>query len=227
MKKINHPIRTVFTGKSQMGKTTLMVDLIRRRLIASVQRCYVVCPTWYEQPAFQPLRRIKGAFPAKRVYTEATEEVFEEIYRKIKKENARVGRKIPTLLLVDDCAAERALHTGNHGAFGRLAISAPHLNLSIACTVQKLVSASPLLRENTEVVICFYPSRKKDVNILIDEYNPCPWEAGSSKTLRRMMGQCWDKKSYCTIFREPLTGHTAYHIGLGQEVQLPRDEDGY
>jgi hypothetical protein len=210
-----------------MGKTTLAVEIIRQRIMRSVTRCFAVCPTWYEQPALKPLRMIKGAFPRKRVFTNPDESSFEKIYTMLMKEK-RNGLRIPTLLIVDDCAAEKSMNMRNHGVFGRLAISSPHLNLSIFTVVQKMTTCSPLMRENTEGVITFLPDRVADVEILADEYNPKPYLPGTAKYLRRILAQCWNKNRFSFLWREKLTGHVAYHAGFGKEVAMPREwEENY
>lgn len=216
--RIKHPCRMIISGKSQMGKTTLMVDIVKNVMMRGVRRCFAVCPTWYQQSTLAPLRRIKYAFPKKRVFTKATEENFEKIFNIIDKERDYDGNRIPTLLIVDDCAAEQALNRGNHGAFGRLSIASPHLDLSIFCVVQKMTSASPLLRENTEGVISFIPSRVKDIEILTDEFNPCPFYANNRKILLKVLEECWSQERYCFIWREPVTGKVAYYAGLGKKI---------
>jgi hypothetical protein len=206
-----------------MGKTTLMTEIVMKYLIKSVRRCFAVCPTWYQQPALAPLRRIKGAFPRNRVSQQATEQTFEAIFYLLNTERLK-GRRIPTLLIVDDCAAESSLNKGNHGAYGRLAIASPHLNLSICTVVQKMVSASPLMRENTEGVIAFIPSRVADIDIIVDEYNPFPFLSNNRKLLLRVLEKCWRENRYTLIWREPLTGKTAYYAGLQEEITFPRED---
>jgi len=222
--RIQHPCRLVCCGKSQMGKTTLMVDIIKRYILRSVRRCFAVCPTWYQQHQLTPLRRIKGAFPRQRVFQMASEEAFEKIFLMLNKERLN-GKRIPTLLYVDDCAAESSLNRGNKGAYGRLALASPHLNLTICTVVQKMVSASPLMRENTEGIIVFMPSRVGDVEILVDEFNPNPFSLNCMRTMRVFLRECFKRERYCLIWREKLTGNTKYYAGLGEEITFPEEED--
>jgi hypothetical protein len=207
-----------------MGKTTLMTEVVCRMLLKDVKRCFAVCPTWYQQPALKKLRQIKGAFPRNRVSQVANEEVFERIFQLLNKEKIN-GKFIPTLLIVDDCAAESSLNKGNHGAYARLAIASPHLQLSICTVVQKLVSCSPMMRENAEGIISFIPSRVGDVDILVDEFNPCPYIYENKRLLLKILERCWKAHRFCFIWREKLTGKVAYYKGLGEEVELPREEE--
>jgi hypothetical protein len=154
----------------------------------------------------------------------ATDEIFEMIFQILNREK-RNGQFIPTLLIVDDCAAESSLNKGNHGPFGRLSIASPHLNLSICTVVQKMTSCSPLMRENAEGIITFIPSRVGDIDIIVDEFNPCPYIYNNKRLLLKVLERCWKENRFCLIWREKLTGKVAYYGGLGREIQLPREEE--
>ncbi len=197
-----------------MGKTTLAVDLILTRFMANVKRCFAVCPTWYQQKTLKPLRDIPGAFPKHNVFTAVDDDVFETIYQRL------VAKPCPTLLFVDDAAAEAAVNKGNKGSFSRLCLAAPHLQLSIVGCFQRLTSASPAFRDNAEGLISFVPSKLLDVSTLYEEFNPCPARAKSKELVREALDYGWKNARFCFIWREAFTGKISYYAGLDSEVSF-------
>ncbi len=211
--------RLLITGRSTMGKTTLGVKIILQCLMKRVRRCYAVSPTWYDQDTLAPLRNVPGAFPRQNVFTDVSDDCFNHIYRCLKK------APCPTLLFIDDAAAERATNTGNKGAFSRLCLAAPHLQLFMVGIFQRLTAASPSLRDNAEGIISFRPTRTGDVDLLVDEFNPFPARRDNKHLLRSIIDHCWNKSRFAFIWREGFTGVTRYYCGLGAEVRL-QDEEG-
>lgn len=207
------------TGRSTLGKTTLASDVILTRLISSVRQCFVACPTWYHQPQLRTLRHIPGAFPRKHVFTQVGDHVFEIIYRILKKQNFRV----PTLLFVDDAAAEGATNRGNKGSFSRLCIGSPHLNLSIVGVFQRLSAASPAFRDNTECLCSFTPSKILDVELIEREFNPSPAHPECKRLVRQALTTCWNRSNFCFIYRPPRVPHVEYYSGFNERVKFPDD----
>ena len=77
---IRHPCRLIITGRATMGKTTLAVDLICANILKDVRRCFAVCPTFWQQDAFQPLRAIPNCFTKRTVFLRASDQVFDYIF---------------------------------------------------------------------------------------------------------------------------------------------------
>jgi hypothetical protein len=215
---IQHPYRLGVAGRSTMGKTTLAVDIIRKCLIKDVRRCFAVCPTFWEQPSLAPLRRIKGAFTKNTVFTRVDDTVFVHIWNELKR------RPAPTLLLVDDAAAESATNKGNKGAFSRLCLAAPHLNLSIVGCFQRFTAASPAFRDNAEGLIAFQPSRVGDVKTIVDEYNPCPARKGNRDLINSVLEQAWRDHMFAFIHRVK-RGPILIYAGLDHQVSFNCDGD--
>lgn len=208
VKIIKHPCRIILTGRSTMGKTTLAVDIICSQMMSQVRRCFAVCPTWYEQPALKRLRAIEGAFPKKRVFTEVNDMVFNSIYNILRKDRA------PTLIYVDDAAAEQATNKGNKGAFSRLCIACNHMNTSMFGIFQRLSSCSPALRDNAEGLISFIPTKIMDIDVIWKEFNPCPANRKSQDVVRRALTEVWTESRFCFIWREAFTGRIYYFTGF-------------
>lgn len=195
-----------------MGKTTLAVDIICEQLLHSVRRCYAACPTFWQQPALAPLRRVKGAFHKKSVFTHVDDQLFDAMFHKMSRD------RVPTLLFVDDAAAEQATNKGNKGAFARLCLAAPHLNLSIVGVFQRLSSCSPALRDNCECLISFIPSKLLDVDTIVKEFNPSPASRLSKDIVKNALLYAWNNARFCFIWREAFTGRMLYYAGLRDEI---------
>ncbi len=213
--KLTRGGRLIVTGRSTMGKTTLAVKIITQCLMKRVQRCYACCPTFYNQDALAPLRNIPGAFPRSRVFTRVNDDCFNHIFKQLSDKPA------PTLLFVDDAAAESATNKGNKGAFSRLCLAAPHLQLFIVGVFQRLSSASPALRDNAEGVISFRPTRVRDVDILVDEFNAFPARMDNKMLLRKILDTCWTKARFAFIWRNGFPAFdTRYYCGFNSEVNV-------
>jgi hypothetical protein len=216
--KIKHPYRLLITGRSTMGKTTLAIDIIINRLMRGIRRCFAVCPTWYDQDTLAPLRAIEGAFPKQNVFTKVSDKVFEHIYRICKMEPA------PTLIFLDDAAAEASTNKGSKGAFARLALSCNHNNISMVGIFQRLTQASPAFRDNAEGIISFIPSKTLDVEIIQDEFNPCPASRSSKERVYKALDLAWNHARFCFIHRERFTGRILYFSGFKQAIEFQKKD---
>lgn len=208
-----HPFRLIVTGRSTMGKTTLSVDIILAKILKSVNRCFAVCPTFWEQPALKRLRQIPGAFTKKTVFTKVDDNVFEFIYQQLSRNPA------PTLLFVDDAAAEAATNKGNKGSFSRLCLAAPHLNLTIVGCFQRLTSASPAFRDNAEGLISFVPTKLLDVDTIVKEFNPCPATKNSKDIVSKALQYAWNESMYALIWRVK-RGPVLFYSGLDNIISF-------
>lgn len=216
------------SGRSTLGKTTLAVKIIIKQFLPQVQRLFAVCPTFWTQDALIPLRRM-GCFPRENVFTRVTDDVFDKIYRECSKReciqhgegcvSSRCERiQIPTLLFVDDAAAEASTNKGNKGSFARLCIASPHLKLSIIGIFQRMTAATVSFRDNTENLISFVPTKVQDVKCIIDEFNPSPAHPQSANIVRNALVSAWDRSRFCFIQREAFNGKVKYYSGFKEEV---------
>ena len=211
---VKHPVRLIFTGRSTMGKTTLAVDVICESLFSQVKRCFAVCPTFWTQPALQRLRDVPNAFTKKRVFTQVSDSVFDYIYNKI------VNFPAPTLIFIDDAAAESATNKGNKGSFSRLAIACNHIDTSMIGIFQRLSSCSPALRDNAEGLISFVPTKIQDCQIIYNEYNPFPVDPKSKELVYAALLAAWKNARFCFIWREAFTGRIKYFIGFKSVIRF-------
>jgi len=134
-------------------------------------RIILVSPT-SSQPTFNPIRKM-----IKYTFTEASEDVFNHIERMCAAA-MRKGSKNPipspyrTLLIVDDCSAEKSTNRGRKGSYSKLANNARWLNLSIITITQNLSSISPSFRDNAEGLMLFHTLNQKEKEYIIQERNP-------------------------------------------------------
>lgn len=218
VKYVKHPCRLLLIGRSTLGKTTLAVDLAMKQIIPNVTRCFAVCPSWYLQDTFKPLRDIKGAFPRKHVFLDVEDGVFEFI------EQICTNYPGPTLLFLDDAAADKATHGGRKTALGKLCFNAPHLKLTIIGCFQQITTVTPSFRDNAEILVSFMPSGEDDVEHIVKEFNPCPSRLDSKKITRLALTQAWQLERFVFIMRErynpstcPLP-RTRFFAGLTREI---------
>ena len=212
--EIRPPCRVLFTGRSTMGKTTLAVTVILECIMPHMRRCFAACPTFYDQSALEPLRAIPGAFPERNVFTDVTDGTFEYIYQRILRHSK------PTLLFVDDAAAEKATNRGNKGSFSRLCLCSMHHNLTIIGVFQRITSASPSLRDNVEGLVSFIPTKDNDGDTICHEFNPCPARLHSRKLVMQMLDYAWRHARFCFIWREKFSGQTRFYSGFQQQLLL-------
>lgn len=213
-------MRLIFTGRSTLGKTTLAVDVILTRLISSVKQVFATCPTFWQQSQLKPLRKIENCFTKYNVFTRVDDSVYEKIYRILSKQRG----SIPTLLFVDDAAAERATNAGNKGSFSRLCLASPHLNLTIVGVFQRLTSASPSLRDNSECLISFQPTKTLDVTTIFQEFNPFPAHPERKSIVLNALNECWQKARFCFILRPNFIGSVEYYAGFDGRVNFTRSQ---
>lgn len=210
---VKHPTRLIASGRSTMGKTTLAVDIMLDRILPSVRRCFAVCPTFYDQPQLHRIRAVKNAFPKSNVFTKVNDAVFEYIYQQLKKDPK------PTLLFVDDAAAEQATNKGNKGSFSRLCLASPHLNLSIVGCFQRLSAASPALRDNAECLLSFQPTKLLDVETIVKEFNPCPTAKNSCRNTKAALQHAWSMRMFAFIYRVP-RGPVKMYAAFDDEINI-------
>ncbi len=195
----SHPTRILIAGRSTSGKTTLAVQLVTRHMLRGLRRCYAVCPTFYSQPALKPLRLIKGGFQHKDVFLDPSNEAFDYVL-----EQQRAYRT-PALLFVDDAAADSCTNAGSKGSFARLCIMAPHLNLTIVSIFQALKQCTLAMRTNCEILVSFQPNGVREVECILEEFNPFPSAVDSKKRVKAMLTQAWTQYRYAIIIK------TAFH----------------
>lgn len=193
--QISHPYRLLIAGRSTSGKTTLAVELILQQLLRQVRRCYAVCPSFFIQQTLEPLRRVRGAFQRRDVFTNVSNEAFEKIFE------TQRQFKTPALLFLDDAAAEYCTNAGSKGPFARLCIQSSHLNLSVVAIFQGITQACKPLRYNCEGVIVFMPNGERETKTIIEEFNIDSSNPGMRKMMLQALNVAWMEHRFAFIHK--------------------------
>lgn len=167
---IQHPTRVFCIGRSQMGKTTLAVQVIMERF-ANLDRYIVICPSW-DQPTYNPIR---DWFKPCDVYRNPQRNTFDKIVQEIRAFNEfarRKGLETPkTFVLFDDMAGNNLVHSNGKGSFPNFATQTVHEGASLMVISQEPKRADPTFRKNCENFIIFPSEAKYDVDWLNESFN--------------------------------------------------------
>jgi len=162
-----------------MGKTTLLVDIIKSYYKKLVTRILVVCPTFDVQDTFDPIRRMVPPF---NWFKGDDENTFADIFDIIR------FNPEPTLIVVDDMSGTKAIHGNRKGHFANLAIAVTHWNTSLFVITHQPTSVSPNMRDNTENIIIFPSEGEDDVKWLKRAYTTI---AMNKKLMEEMIALAW------------------------------------
>lgn len=215
---IIHPARLLIIGRSTSGKSTFAVSLIQRFIFRQVRRCYAICPTFYTQPTLYPLRQVQGAFRRKDIFSSASDDAFRFIFDQQRR------FPYPALLFIDDVADAHCTNIGSKGAFAKLCIQAPHINLTIVAIFQGLTQCSKAMRINTEGLIAFMPDSEDEVNQITKEFNPWGFQLGGKKLLRTRLEETWKNERFAFFWKtkfNPITNplpRTRLFAGMSREI---------
>lgn len=169
-KLIHHPTRIFCIGRSQMGKTTLSVQVIMERF-ANLDRYIVICPSW-DQPAYNPIR---DWFKPCDVYRNPQRNTFDKVVQEIRSFNEFARRKgvqqAKTFILFDDNAGTSVVHSNGKGSFPNFSTQVTHEGCSLMVISQEPKRADPTFRHNCENFIVFPSEAKYDVDWLNESFN--------------------------------------------------------
>lgn len=174
-----HPGRYLFTGKSGSGKTTLAIEVILKLYIGggvkrdtTIDRIIVVCPTYFEQKTFDPIREYVN--PKRDVFVQINGDTISQILEEIRDQyhitTERGVKPIETLVIIDDMGGNRALHGGRHGSFPDFCLQSRHYHTSLFVVTQQAKSITPAFRDNLEGVIIYPSLRKNEIDWAYEEY---------------------------------------------------------
>lgn len=167
--QINHPARILIVGKSQSGKTTLAVDVIKA-LIPQVDEVWMCSPTYKFQPTFDPIRDDVKLFHSNLNVVLRT--LKANLRDGIANEKHVTGKKMETkrLLILDDVSYEQALNTGNKGFLNSLFYNAVWWNISVVVICHKVANVGGGIRENLEHLILFQTVVNKEQEAIYDNW---------------------------------------------------------
>ncbi len=190
--------RIFITGRSQSGKTTLCVDLIKKFFANRVDRIFVVCPTFYTQKKFEDIWDLVDPDDA---YTERpTDETFDQIRSKIEEDLAE-DEDLRFLLFIDDVASDNSTNKGRKGSFAGLSVESPHLGLSIIALFQQTKTCTASLRNNADNFIIFPPGDHDAIDVFNKEQNPYVYDKELSKKFLKAASEVWENNGFVFIHR--------------------------
>jgi hypothetical protein len=169
---MKHPCRVLITGKSQTGKTTEAVDLIKTQFAKQTDIFIAICPTFRFQKTYDPIRHlVRDAC----IYTDMGKDIMERVYKHIKELITKSHEnKLPPpriCLIIDDCAGTGLIHGNRRGTFSNLSVQSTWWNLSIIAITQQPSSIDPNFRDNAEHILVFPSEREDDLTWLKKSYN--------------------------------------------------------
>lgn len=190
--------RTFVTGRSKSGKTTLVVEILKKYLLDRIHRFFVICPSFYTQNTFKKIRQFADP---EDVYTERpTDEIFQEIRAKIDADLEENPDKM-FLLFIDDLSSDSVTNHGRKGAFASLSTEAPHINLSIIALFQQAKTCSPAFRNNADNFIIFPPADNFGMKCFNEEQTPYIYDAKKAKEFSYLTAKIWEKNRFVFIHR--------------------------
>lgn len=168
--EINHPSRVLVIGRSQSGKTTLAVKLIKR-LIAQVDEVYVCSPTYNYQETWNDIRHeVTLAHESAPVMLQVIKQKLDQYDAD---ESGTVGNKIPVkrLIIFDDVSYEKSLNErSGKGTLNGLQYNAVWMNISIVTIVHETKNIGSGTRTSTDFLIMFRCINQEEEEVLFKTF---------------------------------------------------------
>ena len=196
--KIEKCSRTLVTGRSKSGKTTLVVAILKKFFLDRVNRFFVICPSFNTQSTFEKIRKYADE---EDVYIDRpSDEMFLEIRNKIDEDLAEEPNKM-FLLFIDDLSSDSVTNQGRKGAFASLSTEAPHINLSIIGLFQQAKTCSPAFRNNADNFIIFPPADNFGLKCFREEQTPYVYDKEKAKKFEAEVSKIWENNNFVFIHR--------------------------
>jgi hypothetical protein len=182
----------MFVARSQSGKTSLLIKLLVGKWMHLVDKVYIFCPTYYQDPKWLIIDEyVKSGKVV--IYITIDEKRLNNIYASCCKKKL-TNPDFHTLLIFDDCVGQSGFKTNSEeGILNRIVCKGNHANMSTVWSIQKLTMCSTIMRNQAEGIVVFY-CQEKESKILHSEYG-----VGSSKFFQKMV-ELSTFKPYNTLF---------------------------
>jgi len=179
-----HPSRVLFVGKSNSGKSNLMINmLIKPEMYHKYfDEIYLISPTANildDLPKFLNL-------PHDRVHNELDASIIEKIMdSQMKKIEEKGLEKSPkTLIILDDIQSSASFCRSS--ALTALFVQGRHYNISTFCCIQQYKKLPKVARLQASNVF-FFPSSLSEVDALVEDFTPPNF---SKKDFKDMIKYC-------------------------------------
>ncbi len=210
-------LRLLTMGRSGMGKTTLSVAVACRLIIPYIQRVILICPSAQSQLSFGC---ILEHVASKDLHVSTTSnELFRSILESVRTEWGKSNGKTRTLLFMDDIAGDFCTNQGRKGDFANLLNESNHIGLSVIGIFQQASGCSSVLRDNTENIIIFPPSREDDIKVVYREFIPYQYSKEKRQEAIDAATEVWDDGEFVFIHRPPRS-HGMMFRGFDEKIVI-------
>lgn len=186
----------------------------------------VVCPNFFSQDTFEPIRHLVRE---EDVYTKVHDKTFLAIQKVIEasvERNTKLGLpKSKILILVDDVAGLTAVQGKGTGAFSHLSVQTRWWNVSMFVLVQQPKRVDVAFRDNAENFIVFQDRGGASYKWLKDAYTALDMNTESVKELVLL---AWrggheddrERGRHFLFIHNAFFGGTKFFIDFTQEIKI-------
>lgn len=216
-------MRILICGRSGLGKTTLLVNLIDYQLRDQMDVFIIMSPTFCQE-TFNPIRNL---FTPKTIFETVDQKALEKVCQSIitvRKSFLEKNLQPPRFcVIIDDCAGKSVIQGRRRGVFANFAVQSRHWETSLIVISQQPSCVDPNFRDNAEHVIAFPSEREEDILWLKKSYNT-NFLDGLSMT--NIIKEAWlggrnDSEEwgqhFLYIYRQP-RGKSRYFIDFNKEL---------
>jgi len=171
-------------SRSQMGKTTLLIKLLKFFWLDKFDKIYIFCPTYKQDHKWSD---IDSYVKSKKVlvYPEVKNRILKKIWRYCAAKK-QTHANYHTLVLMDDCVGQKDFKTNSdQGIVNKIVCKGNHSNISTIYSVQKITNVSTSMRLQCEALLAFYISDTKEKKSLFQEFG-----AGTWKQFQEILERC-------------------------------------
>ena len=192
------PHCAIICGQTGCGKTVFVLDLLEGPYRGVFRHIVILCPTlrhnatYKERPWLRSDPEVYAFDPGDRLH-----DWLRALYRCFQGE--------PTLYLIDDCSASKAL-TQKKNTLSELAFSGRHAQQSVWCLTQKYNSVLKDLREQTQWVALFHCKDRDSFEECLRENDVIP-----TREERAMVRQQLAETKHAKLLLKT-TQPAAYHL---------------
>lgn len=193
---------------------------------AQVNRIIVVCPNFYNQKTFKPIRHL---VLEEDVYIYVNDKTFQAITQKIQQaaqKNEHLGLPVPNILiLVDDVAGFSAVQGRGMGHFSNLSVQTPHWNVSMFVIVQQPKRVDVSFRDNADNFIIFQDRGGASYKWIKDAYTALDM---NTESVKEMVLLAWrggheddrERGRHFLFIHHASFGGTKFFIDFTEEIRI-------
>lgn len=164
----------IFCGRAGSGKSTLMLNLLRRKSSPYhriFDKVFLCSPTAKRDEKFAPL--IDELSEDGQFYDAINDDVVDQILQKLEVSNEEFKKEHPkmtprNLLIIDDCI-HLLPSSMQHSAINQIFVNLRHSKLSVWICTQQFTKLNRLIRTNANLISFFPTDSRKEFQTLEEE----------------------------------------------------------